>query len=117
MVEVGISRLDNLSDMSWWFSGRILACHAGDPSSILGYDTEIFFSFFFFCEDVEPLHKDNRYFTLSVFRQQSYFFFPKRESRTALALIVRPLISCRRQKKELSMYILSLCPTHTLLHF
>lgn len=25
-----------LSNRHWWFSGRILACHAGDPGSIPG---------------------------------------------------------------------------------
>ena len=30
----------------WWFSGRILACHAGGPGSIPGQCTKLFFFFF-----------------------------------------------------------------------
>ena len=36
-----------LVDVHWWFSGRILACHAGGPGSIPG-QCKIFFFFFLF---------------------------------------------------------------------
>ena len=37
-----------LSKKHWWFSGRILACHAGDPGSIPGQCKFFFFSLIFF---------------------------------------------------------------------
>ena len=36
-----------ISDQHWWFSGRILACHAGGPGSIPGQCKSFFWRFHF----------------------------------------------------------------------
>ena len=41
-------RIQNLTWTHWWFSGRILACHAGGPGSIPGQCIRTFLFFFFF---------------------------------------------------------------------
>ena len=54
--------------MHWWFSGRILACHAGGPGSIPGQCTIILIFFFFTFSSIklaaQPVHDNLIFFSL-----------------------------------------------------